>query len=386
MLGLGRSRANREHRFTADNLSAYIDDELAAAERARVERHLAVCADCRRDAETLRQTVTLLHSVPLQPVPRSFALPASARATQARYRRWSTAFGALRAATVTVATMLVLVFAGDAALSSDMLALPVRQAAGEATTMLAPSEKQAPVEEVAPMMAEAAPAPKEQASSEAEGDIAPPHAQPESATTEQSTAPAETARALQPPRDEWPGTRGEPSLEAGRGLEPGAEGVGGAGGAGDMGGLSPSMPGINGLQGHSEAENATPKQEEAPSALAVEAEPVPSRAAPEEPADAGAHEPRAEMIAAPTPAAQPTPMPPGEPSVASGAEITLDVAPEASAQSSADGEPIAALAHRPELPWWQSQYTLRRIGGVLVGMLLISLAGTIWAGYKRSTP
>lgn len=41
----------------ADRLSAYMDDELDAAERVALEAHLAVCGDCRRVIEQLREVV-----------------------------------------------------------------------------------------------------------------------------------------------------------------------------------------------------------------------------------------------------------------------------------------------------------------------------------------
>ena len=43
-----------------EQLSALLDDALTAAERAALETHLATCADCRREMERLRSTVTLL--------------------------------------------------------------------------------------------------------------------------------------------------------------------------------------------------------------------------------------------------------------------------------------------------------------------------------------
>lgn len=55
-------------------LSEYLDGGLSAAERAEVEAHLAGCPRCRADLASLRLTVQLVRQLPLQPVPRSFAL------------------------------------------------------------------------------------------------------------------------------------------------------------------------------------------------------------------------------------------------------------------------------------------------------------------------
>lgn len=57
-------------------LSDYLNNSLDDAERQRVQAHLETCRECRRDYESLRQTVQILRQVPRQPVPRSFTLPA----------------------------------------------------------------------------------------------------------------------------------------------------------------------------------------------------------------------------------------------------------------------------------------------------------------------
>ena len=57
-----------------DTLSAYLDHQIAPAERARVEGHLANCIACRDELDGLRRTVTLLQALPRVPVPRAFTL------------------------------------------------------------------------------------------------------------------------------------------------------------------------------------------------------------------------------------------------------------------------------------------------------------------------
>ena len=48
----------------ADELSAYVDDELGPAERARVERHAAACPECAGELEALRQVAARARALP----------------------------------------------------------------------------------------------------------------------------------------------------------------------------------------------------------------------------------------------------------------------------------------------------------------------------------
>lgn len=64
----------RIHNQVAELLSAYIDDEVSADERALVEAHLTTCTACARDLSTLRQTVALLEGLPQAAAPRPFTL------------------------------------------------------------------------------------------------------------------------------------------------------------------------------------------------------------------------------------------------------------------------------------------------------------------------
>lgn len=57
-----------------DLLSAYLDEEVSPAERARVESHLAACASCQQELAALRKTVALLRQLPPVPLPRTFYL------------------------------------------------------------------------------------------------------------------------------------------------------------------------------------------------------------------------------------------------------------------------------------------------------------------------
>jgi anti-sigma factor RsiW len=53
-------RFHREHRWTQGHLSEYVDDELDAGERDRVERHVGKCPECRRVLATLKRTLAAL--------------------------------------------------------------------------------------------------------------------------------------------------------------------------------------------------------------------------------------------------------------------------------------------------------------------------------------
>lgn len=47
----------REHLWTNSHLSPYLDGEISAAERTRVEEHAHVCPKCHRMLETLKRTL-----------------------------------------------------------------------------------------------------------------------------------------------------------------------------------------------------------------------------------------------------------------------------------------------------------------------------------------
>jgi len=52
-----KRRFMREHRWTHERLSEYVDGELDEDGRARVEVHVRWCPECRRVLESLRRTV-----------------------------------------------------------------------------------------------------------------------------------------------------------------------------------------------------------------------------------------------------------------------------------------------------------------------------------------
>lgn len=50
----------RDHRWAPDQMSAYVDGELAQAPRTRLEHHLGECAECRRLLAGLRRMIDRL--------------------------------------------------------------------------------------------------------------------------------------------------------------------------------------------------------------------------------------------------------------------------------------------------------------------------------------
>ena len=62
------------HSLRDEELSAYVDGQLDAAARARVDAHLETCAACRDELAELRGLRQALSELPRVPAPRSFAL------------------------------------------------------------------------------------------------------------------------------------------------------------------------------------------------------------------------------------------------------------------------------------------------------------------------
>jgi hypothetical protein len=94
-----------------EQLSAYIDGELAPRERAAVERALAADPALRTELQELRQVVGMMKEVPQVPLRRSFTLdPAVYGRAQRSVLRL---YPVLRTATVLATVALIFLFAGD---------------------------------------------------------------------------------------------------------------------------------------------------------------------------------------------------------------------------------------------------------------------------------
>ena len=102
-----------EHRWTWNNLSAYMDGELPPDDAARVEKHLKECADCQRELDSLCELTSLMRQMPSRTPPRSFFVPAEAANQRRRLRTRSWAYGAMRTVSVLATLLLVFVIGGD---------------------------------------------------------------------------------------------------------------------------------------------------------------------------------------------------------------------------------------------------------------------------------
>lgn len=71
-------------RHPRGELAPYVDARLDAAAAARVENHLARCATCSADVDAQREGKALVARLPVEQVPRSFALTPEMVATPAR--------------------------------------------------------------------------------------------------------------------------------------------------------------------------------------------------------------------------------------------------------------------------------------------------------------
>lgn len=99
-----------EHRRWAQDLSAYLDDQLSPSTKNAVEAHLASCASCREELESLRNVTFLLDRVPQVPVPRSYTLSEA----PAKRLTWSVRYAApLRYSTAVASLLLLAVVVGD---------------------------------------------------------------------------------------------------------------------------------------------------------------------------------------------------------------------------------------------------------------------------------
>lgn len=150
-LGIGR------HHRLRSLLSAYIDGEVSETEAGVVEEHLAGCAECQHEMESLRATVDLLGQMPELPLPHSFTLSAApADIVPKRPFTWAPAL-----ATSLAGLLLVALLAGDAFGVVEQtrqrevaeLAAPAPAPAAAPEAAAAPAALQAPAAPEAPFAA-----------------------------------------------------------------------------------------------------------------------------------------------------------------------------------------------------------------------------------------
>ncbi len=106
MLGFFRKTTCQK---TQEKLSEYLDGRLAPEERESIEHHVEACPECRRELESLRATLHLLHRVPVSPAPRSFAIAEVKPAPRPVLRP-----GWLRLGTAVAVVALAFLFISDA--------------------------------------------------------------------------------------------------------------------------------------------------------------------------------------------------------------------------------------------------------------------------------
>src|SRR5438067_7575023 len=161
--------SNAKH--VTDNLSAYLDNRLSGAERARVELHLRTCSACQADLQSLRYTTRILQAMPSLRAPRAFTLT-SEQAARAR-PRWqgNWIYRALQGATGVAALLLLLVVGLDLFALSNTRAFtasaPAPSALRVATQVAPPAAADAATNEskaatIAPAGAAAVTAPSQQ--------------------------------------------------------------------------------------------------------------------------------------------------------------------------------------------------------------------------------
>ena len=89
-------------------LSPYIDRQLTSSEQGWVEAHLERCEACRRELESLRAVVNLVHRMPLVSPPRSFAV------AEVAPKRRAAPVAVFSAATAVAVLLLAFFFVSDA--------------------------------------------------------------------------------------------------------------------------------------------------------------------------------------------------------------------------------------------------------------------------------
>jgi len=103
-------RRTNEHKQVEELLSAYLDGQVSAAERAQIEQHLEWCAECAHSLATLRATVAAIRAMPHVRAPRSFTLPQT-MAQKSHAAAWM--YPLLRGAAVAAASLFAIIVAGD---------------------------------------------------------------------------------------------------------------------------------------------------------------------------------------------------------------------------------------------------------------------------------
>ncbi len=347
-----RSTNGHEHRFSQENLSAYIDQQLTASDRARVERHLQACEACQQELTALRRTIALVSQAPRMHAPRSFALPRTMQPLQARQRRWERLFAFARTAAVVASALMLVFLSGDMALTLGWspfgAARSARPSAVVVTTQVVELAPEEPV-----MMLEALPAAEEAV---AEKQV--------EAASEQAVAAVTEVVAAERAVEEAP-SEGEPKAEMVAMRMPPTpdqrtptmvDGMGG-GGSLEVAGMAPPDK-VEPTEGTRDQQLQAARAVEGTVAAAAISEPTP-------------------VPATATPTTEPpTPEPDVEPPAAPEQAVAAAVEP---APTDTVDDYGMALVH----PRWQLWGWLRTIWMLMAGLVLILLGILVWAAYRK---
>jgi len=114
--------------LTDEQISTYLDDRLAPAERASASAHLGQCEECSKTLQDFRFTVDTLRALPDPPLPRSFLIVQTPRTSfWSRILSWSTGIRGLAA--VAAALFVVMLSADFSAISSPAGITPIAPSA-----------------------------------------------------------------------------------------------------------------------------------------------------------------------------------------------------------------------------------------------------------------
>jgi Putative zinc-finger len=130
-----------------EQFSALVDDALAAGGRAAVEAHLATCADCRRELQRFRDTVSLVRAVAPVRAPSGFVdrlleaarpVPWPRRLVRGLFLPWPVKLPMEAAALVLVGVGVALVYRGSPELQQSARMEPVAPVVARAPESTAP--------------------------------------------------------------------------------------------------------------------------------------------------------------------------------------------------------------------------------------------------------
>jgi putative zinc finger protein len=198
-----------------EQFSALVDDALTVHERAALDAHLATCADCRRELQRFRDTVSLVRAAAPVRAPAGFVdrvlegarpVPWPRRLVRGLFLPWPVKLPMEAAAVVLVAVGVALVYRGAPELQQSARLEPAAPVVARAPERLAPQEYgSVPPRETAPESklegARDQPTAKDQAPALAKTRAAKEAPEPAKATEPAAPPPAAVPQPAAVPRD-----------------------------------------------------------------------------------------------------------------------------------------------------------------------------------------